>query len=333
MLDKFVCWKRSNFAKKTGPVDRSDIGGPYPCACWPWVGHDPPWAAHFSHILPPYTADHHLFSNIQYQFGHQDSQQIFTFFLLLIKVLAISLYLMMIEIPLQVLMTEIFLKLKYLIVQALCPAPPLGLYSTTQEMAPVRVAPPYLAQMCQTQRSGTLPPCHRSAPSGGAARASRTRGRLLRARCQSLNHGILVKSPLCLPASLSSRRPALVVTLASAVGSPHQGASPTPHLIRLWSLTRWLHLLWFSKLMIIPQEPYAIDTDRHRSRVVISPQAATEPEYTLEKKGHTSVIRVSYPGPGRFSFCYHEAFVLMCSSQMSPPPLPHRQGQELLMVL
>ena len=50
--------------------------------------------------------------------------------------------------------------------------------------------------------------------------------------------------------------------------------------------------------MVTDQEPYAIDTDRHRSRVVISPQAATEPEYTLEKKGHTSVIRVSYPGPG-----------------------------------
>ena len=53
-------------------------------------------------------------------------------------------------------------------------------------------------------------------------------------------------------------------------------------------------------MMPIHQEPYAIDTDRHRSRVVISPQAATEPEYTLEKKGHTSVIRVSYPGPGGF---------------------------------
>merc|ERR1712004_19957 len=50
-------------------------------------------------------------------------------------------------------------------------------------------------------------------------------------------------------------------------------------------------------IMVTDQEPYAIDTDRHRSRVVISPQAATEPEYTLEKKGHTSVIRVSYPGP------------------------------------
>merc|ERR1719391_1250760 len=50
-------------------------------------------------------------------------------------------------------------------------------------------------------------------------------------------------------------------------------------------------------VMVTDQEPYAIDTDRHRSRVVISPQAATEPEYTLEKKGHTSVIRVSYPGP------------------------------------
>lgn len=48
---------------------------------------------------------------------------------------------------------------------------------------------------------------------------------------------------------------------------------------------------------MITDEPYTIDTDRHRSRVVISPQTAAEPEYTLEKKGHTSVIRVSYPGP------------------------------------
>jgi hypothetical protein len=48
---------------------------------------------------------------------------------------------------------------------------------------------------------------------------------------------------------------------------------------------------------MLTDEPYTIDTDRHRSRVVISPQTAAEPEYTLEKKGHTSVIRVSYPGP------------------------------------
>lgn len=48
---------------------------------------------------------------------------------------------------------------------------------------------------------------------------------------------------------------------------------------------------------MVTDEPYTIDTDRHRSRVVISPQTAAEPEYTLEKKGHTSVIRVSYPGP------------------------------------
>ena len=50
-------------------------------------------------------------------------------------------------------------------------------------------------------------------------------------------------------------------------------------------------------VMVTGEEPYNIDTERHRSRVVISPQAAQEPEYTLEKKGHTSVIRVSYPGP------------------------------------
>jgi len=43
-------------------------------------------------------------------------------------------------------------------------------------------------------------------------------------------------------------------------------------------------------------EPFTIDTSNYNtSRVVISPQAPTEPEYTLVKKGHTSVIKVSYP--------------------------------------
>ena len=75
--------------------------------------------------------------------------------------------------------------------------------------------------------------------------------------------------------------------------------------------------------MATHQEPYAIDTDRHRSRVVISPQAATEPEYTLEKKGHTSVIRVSYPGPGGFStdmrFLHIILFFPDVTSSSTPP--------------
>lgn len=62
---------------------------------------------------------------------------------------------------------------------------------------------------------------------------------------------------------------------------------------------------------MITDEPYNIDTDRHRSRVVISPQTSTEPEYTLEKKGHTSVIRVSYPGP--------EVVPAAASSSSTPP--------------
>lgn len=50
--------------------------------------------------------------------------------------------------------------------------------------------------------------------------------------------------------------------------------------------------------MITDNEPFTIDTSNYTtSRVVISPPNPTEPEYTLEKKGHTSVIRVSYPGP------------------------------------
>lgn len=44
-------------------------------------------------------------------------------------------------------------------------------------------------------------------------------------------------------------------------------------------------------------EPF-IDTSHYKtSRVVITPGTPTEPTYELEKKGHTSVIRVSYPGP------------------------------------
>jgi len=43
-------------------------------------------------------------------------------------------------------------------------------------------------------------------------------------------------------------------------------------------------------------EPFTIDTSNYNtSRVVISPQTPQEPEYTLVKKGHTSVIKVSYP--------------------------------------
>ena len=50
--------------------------------------------------------------------------------------------------------------------------------------------------------------------------------------------------------------------------------------------------------VMVTDEPFTIDTSNYNtSRVVISPPNPTEPEYTLEKKGHTSVIRVSYPGP------------------------------------
>ena len=46
------------------------------------------------------------------------------------------------------------------------------------------------------------------------------------------------------------------------------------------------------------EEPFTIDTSHYNtSRVVINPGTPTEPTYELEKKGHTSVIRVSYPGP------------------------------------
>lgn len=48
-----------------------------------------------------------------------------------------------------------------------------------------------------------------------------------------------------------------------------------------------------------PPAPFTIDTSHYNtSRVVINPGTPTEPTYELEKKGHTSVIRVSYPGPG-----------------------------------
>ena len=49
---------------------------------------------------------------------------------------------------------------------------------------------------------------------------------------------------------------------------------------------------------LYPEEPFTIDTSPYNtSRVVINPGTPTEPTYELEKKGHTSVIRVSYPGP------------------------------------
>jgi len=48
--------------------------------------------------------------------------------------------------------------------------------------------------------------------------------------------------------------------------------------------------------VMVTDEPFIIDTSNYNtSKVVISPPNSTEPEYTLEKKGHTSVIRVSYP--------------------------------------
>jgi len=51
-------------------------------------------------------------------------------------------------------------------------------------------------------------------------------------------------------------------------------------------------------VMLTDEQPFIIDTSSYTtSRVVISPPNPAEPEYTLEKKGHTSVIRVSYPGP------------------------------------
>ena len=49
---------------------------------------------------------------------------------------------------------------------------------------------------------------------------------------------------------------------------------------------------------MLTDEPFTIDTSNYNtSRVVITPQTPTEPTYELEKIGHTSVIRVSYPGP------------------------------------
>jgi len=54
--------------------------------------------------------------------------------------------------------------------------------------------------------------------------------------------------------------------------------------------------------VMVTDEPFTIDTSNYNtSRVVISPPNPAEPEYTLEKKGHTSVIRVSYPGPENIS--------------------------------
>ena len=56
------------------------------------------------------------------------------------------------------------------------------------------------------------------------------------------------------------------------------------------------------QVTMITDEPFIIDTSQHTtSRVVISPPNPSEPEYTLEKKGFTSVIRVAYPGPDTVS--------------------------------
>jgi hypothetical protein len=58
------------------------------------------------------------------------------------------------------------------------------------------------------------------------------------------------------------------------------------------------HLADHHSSKMVTDEPFTIDTSNYNtSRVVITPQTPTEPTYELEKIGHTSVIRVSYPGP------------------------------------
>jgi len=94
--------------------------------------------------------------------------------------------------------------------------------------------------------------------------------------------------------------------------------------------------------VMITDEPFTIDTSNYTtSRVVISPPNPAEPEYTLEKKGHTSVIRVSYPGPETISSTppsvdgaagYHRPPVR--ESPPAPPqqhhrPLPIRQDSTM----
>ena len=90
-------------------------------------------------------------------------------------------------------------------------------------------------------------------------------------------------------------------------------------------------------VMLTDEQPFIIDTSSYTtSRVVISPPNPTEPEYTLEKKGHTSVIRVSYPGPEVISSStpptpdgaagYHH---VRESPRQHPRPLPIRSDSTM----
>ena len=90
-------------------------------------------------------------------------------------------------------------------------------------------------------------------------------------------------------------------------------------------------------VMLTDEQPFIIDTSSYTtSRVVISPPNPSEPEYTLEKKGHTSVIRVSYPGPEVISSStpptpdgaagYHH---VRESPRQQPRPLPIRSDSSM----
>jgi len=90
-------------------------------------------------------------------------------------------------------------------------------------------------------------------------------------------------------------------------------------------------------VMLTDEQPFIIDTSSYTtSSVVISPPNPSEPEYTLEKKGHTSVIRVSYPGPEVISSStpptpegaagYHQ---VRESPRQHPRPLPIRSDSSM----
>ena len=84
--------------------------------------------------------------------------------------------------------------------------------------------------------------------------------------------------------------------------------------------------------VMITDEPFTIDTSNYTtSRVVISPPNPAEPEYTLEKKGHTSVIRVSYPGPETLSSSTPPSVDGAAGYHRPPvresPPAPQQQQQ------
>lgn len=71
--------------------------------------------------------------------------------------------------------------------------------------------------------------------------------------------------------------------------------------------------------MVTNDEPFTIDTSSYNtSRVVITPHTPTEPTYELEKKGHTSVIRVSYPGPEASNTQVEASLASSFPSQGSP---------------